>query len=75
METAGALNELMRLVLSKIYPRLNPDEVQIILLEAAGRLLAAFPATLGDKIAAALQKKEVLINCNLESAKNKRLQM
>jgi NADH dehydrogenase len=48
VEFAGALAELVRGPLSKDYPALNLGEVRIVLLEAAGRLLGALPAPLGD---------------------------
>ncbi|WP_346355865.1 NAD(P)/FAD-dependent oxidoreductase [Azotosporobacter soli] len=48
VESAGALSELVRLVLVKDYPRLNIKEVRIILLEASAHLLAAMPERLQD---------------------------
>jgi len=53
VEMAGALSELIRLVLVKDYPRLNVKDVRVLLLEATDRLLAAMPAPLA---AAAAQK-------------------
>src|SRR3989441_6269307 len=41
VEMAGALSELIRLVLVKDYPRLNVKDVRVLLLEATDRLLAA----------------------------------
>ena len=43
VEMAGALSELIRLVLVKDYPRLNIKDVRILLLEATDKLLAALP--------------------------------
>jgi NADH:ubiquinone reductase (H+-translocating) len=48
VESAGALSELVRLVLVKDYPRLNIKEVRILLLEASAHLLAAMPERLQD---------------------------
>jgi NADH dehydrogenase len=59
VETAGALSELIHLVLRKDYARLDPDEIKIILLEAADRLIPAFADRLGAKAAAALAGKGV----------------
>src|SRR2546421_3847771 len=39
VEMAGALSELIRLVLVKDYPRLNIKDVRVLLLEATDRLL------------------------------------
>jgi len=46
VEFAGALAELSRFVLSKDYPELHATVPRIILVEATGRLLAAFPEEL-----------------------------
>src|SRR2546426_12541867 len=47
-EMAGALSELIRLVLVKDYPRLNIKDVRILLLEATDTLLAALPERLRE---------------------------
>lgn len=59
VETAGALSELVRLVLVKDYPRLNLKDVRILLLEAGDRLLAGMPARLSEAAARTLWKKHV----------------
>lgn len=59
VEMAGALSELVRLVLVKDYPRLNLKDVRILLLEAGDRLLAAMPPRLSEVAAATLWKKHV----------------
>lgn len=46
VEYAGALAELVRLVLPHEYPEIDPGEVRIVLLEGGDRLLPAFPARL-----------------------------
>src|SRR5437667_655045 len=43
VEMAGALSELIRLVLVKDYPRLNVKDVRILLLEATHHVLNALP--------------------------------
>src|SRR5213596_563436 len=59
VEMAGALSELIRLVLVKDYPRLNLKDVRVLLLEATDRLLAAMPARLRDAAAETLWRKKV----------------
>lgn len=59
VEMAGALSELMRLVLVKDYPRLNVKDVRVLLLEATDRLLAAMPAPLAEAAAKKLWHKMV----------------
>src|SRR3989442_1490773 len=59
VEMAGALSELIRLVLVKDYPRLNVKDVRVLLLEATDRLLAAMPAKLRDAAAETLWRKHV----------------
>ncbi|MGH7529672.1 MAG: NAD(P)/FAD-dependent oxidoreductase [Gemmatimonadales bacterium] len=63
VEMAGALSELIRLVLVKDYPRLNIKDVRILLLEATDRLLAALPPKLGEAAAATLWRKHVEVRC------------
>ncbi len=55
VEFAGALRELSRYVLSRDYPEIDPDEVRIILVEAAGSLLTAMPPELSAYAADRLQ--------------------
>jgi NADH:ubiquinone reductase (H+-translocating) len=59
VEMAGALSELIRLVLSKDYPRLNLKDVRILLLEATDRVLGGFPPRLSDAAARTLWRKMV----------------
>jgi len=47
VELAGALVELVLGSLQKDYPRLNPQEVKLILLQSGERLLAEFAPSLG----------------------------
>jgi NADH dehydrogenase len=59
VETAGALAELIRLVLSRDYPRLNLNDTRVLLLEAADRLLATLPPRLSAAAAKTLWRKHV----------------
>ena len=59
VEMAGALSELIRLVLVKDYPRLNVKDVRVLLLEATDRLLGGMPARLGEAAAETLWRKKV----------------
>ncbi|MDP3911175.1 MAG: NAD(P)/FAD-dependent oxidoreductase [Gemmatimonadales bacterium] len=59
VEMAGALSELIRLVLVKDYPRLNIKDVRVLLLEATDRLLAAMPEKLREAAGATLWRKHV----------------
>ncbi len=47
VEYAGALGELLALVLGRDYPELEPGSGRIVLVEGAGQLLPAFHARLG----------------------------
>ena len=59
VEMAGALSELIRLVLVKDYPRLNIKDVRILLLEATDRLLPALPERLREAAGKTLWRKYV----------------
>ena len=59
VEMAGALSELIRLVLVRDYPRLNIKDVRILLLEATDRLLPALPERLRDAAGKTLWRKYV----------------
>ncbi len=59
VECAGALSELIRLVLVKDYAGLNFTDARVILLEAADRLLAALPEPLRAATAETLWRKHV----------------
>jgi NADH:ubiquinone reductase (H+-translocating) len=64
VETAGALSELIRLVLVKDYPALDLNEVRILLLEAADQILAGFPPHLRVEAVKMLEAKHVEVRCN-----------
>ena len=57
VEMAGALSELIRLVLVKDYPRLNIKDVRILLLEATDKLLPAMPERLREAAGRTLWRK------------------
>jgi NADH dehydrogenase len=59
VEMAGALSELIRLVLVKDYPQLDLRDVRILLLEATDRLLATMPPRLSAAAAETLRRKHV----------------
>ena len=59
VEMAGALSELIRLVLVKDYRGLNIDDVRVLLLEAGDRLLSAMPHRLSAAAADTLRRKHV----------------
>lgn len=59
VEMAGALSELIRLVLVKDYPRLNVKDVRVLLLEGTDRLLGPMPARLREAAAETLWRKHV----------------
>ncbi len=59
VEMAGAISELIRLVLTKDYPDQDFSHSRVLLLEATDRLLAALPVGLGQATQKALKKKGV----------------
>src|SRR5262249_17197740 len=68
VEMAGALSELIRLVLVKDYPRLNIKDVRILLLEATDRLLAAMPERLREAAAKTLWRKWIEVRFSAQVA-------
>jgi len=59
VEMAGAISELIRLVLAKDFPNQDFSQARVLLLEATDRLLAMLPEKLGQATVKALQKKKV----------------
>jgi NADH dehydrogenase len=59
VESAGAIAELIRHLLPRDYPALNPAEASVVLLEASNRLLPALPERLARFSADALRRKGV----------------
>ena len=68
VEMAGALSELIRLVLVKDYPRLNIKDVRILLLEATDKLLAAMPERLREAAGRTLWRKWIEVRFNASVA-------
>jgi NADH dehydrogenase len=68
VELAGALSELISLVLRKDYRDLDLGLVRVVLLEAAGSLLSTFAVPLREAARRSLEKKgiEVLFNAKVE---------
>jgi NADH dehydrogenase len=56
VEMAGAISELIQHVLRKDYPTLDMRAVRVVLLEAADRILLAFPPRLSAKAQRALAR-------------------
>ncbi len=61
VETAGAISELVQMVLAHDYDSIERSEVQVLLLEGADQLLAAFPSALSHQAAKALAGKGVQV--------------
>ncbi len=59
VESAGAFSELICLVLRRDFRKLNINDVQVILLEAANVVLAGFPEPLQAETVKKLQSKHV----------------
>jgi NADH dehydrogenase len=64
VEYAGALGELVRLVLPNEYPELSRAEVRIVLLEGADRLLAMFKPRLCSYAERELERRGVEVRLN-----------
>ena len=64
VELSGALSELVRHVLVKDYPMLDTGEARIILIEAADRILAAFPESLQKSAREKLESMRVEVRLN-----------
>lgn len=61
VEYAGALSELIGQVLRKDFPRLDFQEVQVLLLEAADTILGAFAPPLRQAAARTLARKGITL--------------
>jgi NADH dehydrogenase len=68
VETAGALAELINLVMVKDYPQLDLADARVILLEAAGHLMGSFPDKLRRTTAGLLRKKNVEVRLDTKVA-------
>lgn len=59
VEYAGALSELVRLVIPGEYPELRDDDVRILLVEALPALLTTFPEDLGGHARDELERRGI----------------
>ena len=59
VESAGALSELIRLVLRRDYRSINVDNVRVILMDGAPMILSGFPASLQMAARKSLEGKRV----------------
>jgi NADH dehydrogenase len=64
VEYAGALAELVRLVLPREYPDLDHRDVRIVLVEGTDRVLPAFTPRLSDYAKRTLERLGVEVRCN-----------
>jgi NADH:quinone reductase (non-electrogenic) len=64
VEYAGALAELVRLVLPREYPDLDHRDVRIVLVEGTDRVLPAFTPRLSTYAERALERLGVEVRCN-----------
>jgi NADH dehydrogenase len=64
VEYAGALAELVRLVLPFEYPEIEPSDVSILLLEGGERLLTMFVARLSSYARAELERRGIDVRTN-----------
>jgi NADH:ubiquinone reductase (H+-translocating) len=61
VESAGALSELIRLVLRRDFRNMDIESVRVLLLEAVPNLLTGFPAPLQQSARRALERKQVQV--------------
>ncbi|MGA7731126.1 MAG: NAD(P)/FAD-dependent oxidoreductase [Chloroflexia bacterium] len=72
VELAGAFHELIQHVLRKDYPMLDVTQARVLLVEATGHILAAFPESLQAAAKKRLQRMgvELRFNSPVESVNN-----
>ena len=63
VELAGAIAEIARQTLKNDFRSIHPEEAQIILLDAAPRVLMPFPEDLADKASRTLARLGVQVKC------------
>ncbi len=75
VETAGALAELIIHVMAKDYPQMDLSEVRVLLIEAAGAVMAAYPDELRKATMDLLEKKnvEIMLNTRLTDYNGRRV--
>ena len=64
LEVAGAIGEMKRYIMSREYPSINPDELQIILVEGSDRLLRTMSETASRYALDALKNLMVSVRLN-----------
>ena len=64
VEMAGAIAELARYTLAKDFRNIRPERANVLLIEAGGRLLTAFPESLADYADKRLKKLGVTVLLN-----------
>ena len=64
VEMAGAISELIRLVLRKDYRDLDTNEVRVVLIEAAPYVLGAFDPSLREAARRSLERKGIEVRLN-----------
>jgi NADH:quinone reductase (non-electrogenic) len=75
VETAGALAELITHVLAKDYPQMDLREVRVLLIEATGSVMVAYPDELRKATMKLLEGKnvEILLNTRLTDYNGRRI--
>jgi NADH dehydrogenase len=75
VETAGALAELITHVMVKDYPQMDLSEVRVLLIEATGSVMAAYPDELRNATMKLLEGKnvEILLNTRLTDYNGRRI--
>ncbi|MFP3852956.1 MAG: NAD(P)/FAD-dependent oxidoreductase [Anaerolineales bacterium] len=68
VEMAGALSELIHLVLVKDYPELDSDQVSLQLLELLDQILPGFPGELAARAKRELERKGIDVKLGVEVA-------
>ena len=77
VETAGALAELITHVLTKDYPQMDLREVRVVLIEATGTVMTAYPDELRKATMKLLEDKnvEILLNTRLTDYNGRRIML
>ncbi|HKD13721.1 MAG TPA: NAD(P)/FAD-dependent oxidoreductase [Candidatus Angelobacter sp.] len=63
VELSGAIGEIARQTLKNDFRSIHPEDAQIILLDAAPRVLMPFPEDLAEKAKRSLAKLRVTVKC------------
>jgi NADH dehydrogenase len=68
VEYAGALSELIRLVLVKDFPELDMRQVRVVLVEGRDQVLPAFPRPLGEDARLRLRRRRIEVRLGVRLA-------